>query len=99
MAIQYYSGARDMIDSVAEDIVRAKKLIDRAGEILTQASDLMANVPVEYGTALAEIQALVDANPNNNAWKFLGAEKDQLQSDYQAIKATADAKKTAFDAA
>jgi len=97
MAISY-TEAKATLDDIAErSESNRKRLVSAINQIAAAQGDLAA-MPGAYSSVIAEIDAQASANPTDPAWENVKAAKDLMVTDFQAVKANADALKTAVDA-
>lgn len=98
MALQYNDVSITLRQTMQPAVQQQKTALQQARNLIAQAASLLAAMPTTYGTTVAAIDAGVVANPENAAWLNLKAEKDLVVANFMAVKAEADALKTAVDA-
>jgi len=90
-----YTEVKQALDEIAGRTTQNSKRVAQAKAQLQQAQTDLAAMQTAYNTIVADLnQAAID-NPDNPAWQAAKAEKDQMVSDFQTLKATVDALVTA----
>lgn len=87
------------LDEISNRIQTNSKRISQAGSLLAQAATDLDGMSTTYASLVGEINTFLANNPDDPAAQVFGAEKDLLVGEFQALKLTADAKKTAYDGA
>lgn len=94
-----YTQAKATLDEIAQRSEQNRKRLQQArNQVATAEADLAA-MATAYGPFVTDLDAAVTANPGDAAWQAAGAEKDQMVSDFNALKAQATAVKNAIDSA
>lgn len=92
-----YTQAKATLDEIAERINATRRRMDQARAQYGAAQLELGGLAAAYGPFIADLNAaaLADSWPQADAQK---AEKDQMVTDFQALKATVDGIITAIDA-
>ncbi len=92
-----FTEVKKVLDEIAERTTQNASRTTNAKALLTTAQADLASMPGAYSSILSEIDAGATANPTDQAWQNAKAEKDQMVSDFQALKAEVDALVTAVN--
>lgn len=92
-----YTEVKAGLDEIAQRTQQNAQRVAQARSQLAAAQGDLAAMPGAYGSLVTEINAGGTANPDNPAWQTAVAEKDELVSDFQALKAEVDALVTAVN--
>lgn len=91
-----YTETKATLDEIARRTTANKKRrVNYRNDATTTQSDLAA-MQTAYTTILNELDTQAAANPDDAAWQTAAAEKAQMVSDFQALKALVDADVTAL---
>ena len=93
-----FTEAKTALDEIADRSTQNSKRLANAKTLLAQAQSDLAAMPGTYSSIISDINAEAAANPSDDAWTLAKAEKDQMVSDFQALKTEVDAVIAAVDA-
>lgn len=82
-------------NEIAERSRANEKRLDQAKAQIDAAVADLAAMLTAYSAIFTELNAAAAANPDDPAWQLEKAERDALVQDFNALKARADALKTA----
>lgn len=93
-----FTTVKNGLDEIAERSAANSKRVTQAKALLLQAQADLNAMASAYLDMVSEINSEAAANPSDVAWQGAKAEKDQLVSDFQALKSEVDALVTAVSA-
>lgn len=91
-----YTEIKTALDEIAERSTLNMNRRDQARNTLLQAQQDLLAMQSNYSAVITSLNAQAAANPDDAAWQAAKAEKDQMVSDFQALKAEIDALITAI---
>lgn len=94
-----FANAKTKIDEIASRMATNATRVKTAQTQVDAAVTDLNQMGAAYSQVVQDINAELAADPNNDAWKALKAEKDLLVSEFTTQKTSATALKTAMDGA
>lgn len=92
-----YAEAKSKLDDVAKDLRDLKIKLQEVQTRANQANSLATALPGKYASLSSEINALATANPTDEVWQRIKAEKDKLAGEFASLATIAGSMKTATD--
>ena len=86
-----FTQTKATLDEIAARSEQNRKLMVQAKALIAQAVSDLGAMPATYMAFITDLDAAAVANPTDGAWQTAKAEKDQMVTDFQALKAAADA--------
>ena len=90
-----YTTTKATLDEISKESEEARKMLDRAKVMINDADTRLASLQTTYSSFITQLNTDAAANPADPAWINAKAEKDQIVSDFQALKTRSAALKTA----
>ena len=92
-----YSEIKAGLDEIAKQNEQSRKDIERSKSLLSQAESQLNSMPTVYAAFVVDVDSAATANPAVEAFQIAKSEKDELVSDFQALKTRATAIIAAVD--
>lgn len=92
-----YTTTKSTLDEIAARSETNRKRLEQAKALIGQAVTDLAAMGTNYSAFVTQLNTDAAANPNDDAWQTAKAEKDQMVSDFQALKTEAEALQTAVN--
>jgi len=89
-----YTGAKSALNEIAGHVVSDQKQLLRARTQIGAARVSLEGIPTKYADVITWIDDQATANPAVDLWTELKAEKDQMATDFVALKGTAQSMET-----
>jgi len=86
-----FTETRATLDDIAARSEANRKRLEQAKTLIAAAEADLGTMPTAYGAFVPQLDIDAAANPGDTAWQTALAEKDQMVSDFQALKARATA--------
>ena len=96
LAAPTYTVCEAHLDSIAGIITRETGDYARASSEPGKTFNTLDGLPGNYADTIAEINAQATANPDDAAWQMAKSRLAKFTTDFQALKAKAEAAKLAF---
>jgi len=93
-----YAQIKQALDEIAQRINTNRGTLDAAATQIASAEAQLAGMPAQYGSLLADLDAALVADPDNEALATAVAEKELLVAEFTALQAEATAMKDALAA-
>ena len=93
-----YTETKSTLDLIAQRSEANRKRINAAKVQIANALSDLAGMAGTYGAFATQLDTDAAANPTDEAWQTALAEKNQMVTDFQALKARAEAINTAITA-
>jgi len=94
-----YLQAEAALDNIVEEASTYNDRVDRAIQHISTAYDELAAMASKWTTAATYIENQATANPDDALWQELKARKDQIVTDFQAMRDRAQAIRDAANGA
>jgi len=86
-----FTETKTTLDDIAARSEANRKRLEQAKVLISTAEADLAAMPAAYGGFVTQLDTDAAANSGDTAWQNAVAEKDQMVSDFQALKARASA--------
>jgi len=89
-----YTSAKSALNEIAGHVTSDQKQLLRARTQITAAKVSLDGIQSKYADVITWIDDQATANPEVDLWVELKAEKDQMATDFVALKGTAQSMET-----
>ena len=92
-----FTQSKVTLDDIGSMSEANRKRLEHAKNLINQAVTDLTSMGATYSSFVTEVTAAAAINPSDAAWQTAKAELDQMVTDFQALKSTAQSLKTAVE--
>lgn len=92
-----YTQTKATLDEIAQRSEQNRKRLDQARATIAAALSDLTAMQTAYSAFVTQLNTDAAANPDDQAWQLAKAEKDQLVTDFQALRIEANSLNTAIN--